>query len=444
MEDLWALSEERFIEWRKIHDFPRLLQHFDIVLPEFIQWKQQYNLTNEDIIQSGNITQLLEKKDVKKKFALTKKDRKKYVYLTIQKWQENELLIVSSTKSEGHEMVLGEDVYYTHVNEIESYLDWSERHGRNVNILAPVSRSAPRSSRERVFINAIGHSNQNDFEILRMGGIEVPKTPFDVLQRGKYIEFANLCGLQMDGEFHFGEEGNLACSYCICDNWTTNNLNMPMLRLENCSLLNFKLIDSKLSSWFFYDTVVSGNFSNSQLQRVYIIGGNFNPLMQSCSLFDTELINGKYTSNKNLNGFKSFKKIYESQGEDKLAKSYYVMENEVLRSNLKGWNFVTKTLSYFYWQYGSKPHRIIYCSIILILLCSFIYWLNSDLVSINTNAKEAFNFGNSLYFSTITFSTLGYGDYSPQGWLKSVAALESFLGVINTGFLLAGYANNKY
>lgn len=62
LDDLWALSEKRFIEWRKIHDFPKLLAHFDTVSSEFIQWKKDYGLTNEIIIQSGNITQFIEKK----------------------------------------------------------------------------------------------------------------------------------------------------------------------------------------------------------------------------------------------------------------------------------------------------------------------------------------------------------------------------------------------
>ena len=38
-----------------------------------------------------------------------------------------------------------------------------------------------------------------------------------------------------------------------------------------------------------------------------------------------------------------------------------------------------------------------------------------------------------LYFSVITFTTIGYGDYAPRGWLRVVAAVEGFLGL----FLMA-------
>jgi hypothetical protein len=444
VDDLWSLSGKRFIEWRKLHDFPRLLEHFDAVLPGFMEWKLEFGLSNDTIIQSGKITQFIEKKRVRKSRALRKRDRKKVVFLTIQKLGDHELTILSNTKLEGKKEFLGNEYEFTFIREMESYLDWSERNNRFVKVLSVVERSAPGFPQERVFINAIGHSNNDNFELLKMGGIKIPKNAFNILLRGKYLEFANLCGLELEGEIHFGEMGNLQCSYCVCDNWKAVNMDMPMFKISNSLMLDFKSVDSKLTSWKFYGTKVTGNFINTQLQRVLIIDGNFDPLMQSCTLFDTEIVNDTYTYNNNLNGFKTFKKLYEAQGEDKLAKSYYVLENEFLRSKLTGFDLFTKSLSFYYWEYGSKPHRIIYCSIFMILFFSLIYWLNSDLISINTASGECFNFANSLYFSTITFTTLGYGDYSPQSWLKILAAIESFLGVINTGFLLAGYANNKY
>jgi hypothetical protein len=38
-------------------------------------------------------------------------------------------------------------------------------------------------------------------------------------------------------------------------------------------------------------------------------------------------------------------------------------------------------------------------------------------------------FGNVLYFTIITFTTVGYGDIMPLNWMKLVVSLESFLGV---------------
>ncbi|WP_243184421.1 potassium channel family protein [Clostridium beijerinckii] len=41
-------------------------------------------------------------------------------------------------------------------------------------------------------------------------------------------------------------------------------------------------------------------------------------------------------------------------------------------------------------------------------------------------------FGNTLYFTIITFTTVGYGDIIPLSWMKMVVGLESFLGVFFT------------
>ena len=40
---------------------------------------------------------------------------------------------------------------------------------------------------------------------------------------------------------------------------------------------------------------------------------------------------------------------------------------------------------------------------------------------------------NPWYFSIITFTTIGYGDYAPRGWLRWAAGPEGFLGL----FLMA-------
>ena len=59
------------------------------------------------------------------------------------------------------------------------------------------------------------------------------------------------------------------------------------------------------------------------------------------------------------------------------------------------------------------------------------------------------NFGESLYFSTITFTTVGFGDISPLGINRFFAAFEALIGVlINValiGYLLStGRNNNNY
>lgn len=435
IRDLWLLMEDRFIEWRKKHDFPRLLAHFDNTLARFKEWKQTYHLTNEIIIESGYITPFLEQK----RFAAEDKS----LYLTKQEYGGNESVIVSYKKMEGTYQDLGRNYNMTHVLCFISYLDWLKTKGKTQVILYINSRSAPRSIFEQVYIHKDVYKPGGDFELLKMGGIEAPVDELGILCRGKLLEFVNLCGLRFKGEISFGEEGNLSCSYCACDNWMAVEFYMPMVRFSHCSVENFNIYESRLQQWSFYNCLLSGDFINSKLQNVDITGGNFRPMLQDCTLYQTNVVHDINIPDNSYYALKTFKKIYQQQGDDDLAKNYFIQENEFIRRHLKGWKWITKSISYYYWEYGRKPHRIIYLSVGIIFLFGLIYFFTGSLISTNTAIKD-FTLGDGFYFSTITFTTLGYGDYSPTGWLKILCAIEAFTGVINMGFLIAGYSNNKY
>lgn len=434
--DLWSLSEERFIEWRKLHDFPVLLNHFDNTLLLFKEWKTAFNLTNQIIIETGYLTPFLEAK------KLAKKD--KQLYLIKQTYDSQERTLVAHEKIEGERIHFGETYSFKFLQQFVSYTDWLKSKGKSQHILYMNSRHSPNSDKERVFIHADIYKPKSDFELLKMGGIVAPTNAFGHLFRGKRMEFVNLCGLKFTGEIYFGEEGNLSCSYCACDNWVGIDFNMPSVHFEHCSVTNFTLHNSQINGWSFYNCSVFGDFSDTKLYNTKILGGNFNPILQNCTLRNTHFSDDPNISDHNLEGYKKFKKIYQVQGDDDIAKHYFIRENEIIRKHLKGLRFVAKSISYYYWEYGSKPHRIIYLSLAIILLAGFIFWWNADLISWNLQGTEKFDFLDSIYFSTITFTTLGYGDFSPTGWLRIITSIEAFSGVINMGFIIAGYSNNKY
>lgn len=258
------------------------------------------------------------------------------------------------------------------------------------------------------------------------------------------MEFVNLCGLKLFGKISYGELGNLSCSFCACDNWEAENFNMPMLNFEHCSVTNFMLKDSELLQWSFYNCAVSGSFTNSKLSAISIYGGDFRPIIQTCSLFAVDIFKDKAIGDNNYYAYKTLKTIYSNQGDDSKAKHYFIEEQEYLRQRSKGWNYFTKSLSYYYWEYGRKPHRIIYLSLGIIFLFGIIYWLNKSFIALNSDSIYDFTLWDGFYFSTTTFTTLGYGDLSPLSGLRVLTSIEAFLGVVNMGFLIAGYSNNKY
>jgi len=86
--------------------------------------------------------------------------------------------------------------------------------------------------------------------------------------------------------------------------------------------------------------------------------------------------------------------------------------------------------------YGEAPLRIIGISILINLLCAILYtftglsYQGTILAYSNTQSMEQnFNFFLScIYYSVVTFTTLGYGDFTPIGLSRAIAAFEAFTG----------------
>ncbi len=86
--------------------------------------------------------------------------------------------------------------------------------------------------------------------------------------------------------------------------------------------------------------------------------------------------------------------------------------------------------------YGEKPQNTIFFSLLLIGLCALGYFFlgvshNGELLQFaweNGWKRNVLNFMTTLYYSVVTFTTLGYGDITPIGLSRVLAAVEAFLG----------------
>mgnify|MGYP000021996549 CR=1 FL=1 len=97
--------------------------------------------------------------------------------------------------------------------------------------------------------------------------------------------------------------------------------------------------------------------------------------------------------------------------------------------------FLSKMVDIFC-GYGEAPLRIIGLSILIIIFCALLYSLTglnyqNTVYDINSQQSLSENFSiflSSLYFSVVTFTTLGYGDFNPVGISRAIAAIEAFTG----------------
>jgi len=78
--------------------------------------------------------------------------------------------------------------------------------------------------------------------------------------------------------------------------------------------------------------------------------------------------------------------------------------------------------------YGERPVRLLFAGMLLILLCALFYSSSGSLLYQGQPAQASF--AQSLYFSTITFTTLGLGDLHPQPghFTRYIAMSEALAG----------------
>ena len=136
---------------------------------------------------------------------------------------------------------------------------------------------------------------------------------------------------------------------------------------------------------------------------------------------------------------RSIKKCYENFGSYETAGNFYYGEMECkrklsTRKHRGGLQFMRLATSY-----GEYPVRVIFTSLFFIAFCSFLYLLGGvDTGNRIINRDIAFDWSQlsstlmdylrCLYFSVVSFTTLGYGDYHPVGWSRVVGASEGFIG----------------
>jgi hypothetical protein len=101
----------------------------------------------------------------------------------------------------------------------------------------------------------------------------------------------------------------------------------------------------------------------------------------------------------------------------------------------------------FVGRYATSPIRVMLNGIFAIFMFGFLYYLvNSYLPHLGSvestlpgNLNHFQEFWNSIYYSAITFFTIGYGDYFPHGILKFVAAFEGFTGVFLMSYFTVAF-----
>ena len=127
----------------------------------------------------------------------------------------------------------------------------------------------------------------------------------------------------------------------------------------------------------------------------------------------------------------------------------YLKEKESLRlhykqniTNKKKFNFFGRTKNFFsfIWEYflfflfgyGEIPWHILGWSVLTIIIYGLIYKITNAIGSDLQDIDTTITFLRSLYFSTITFTTVGFGDLFPAKDVSRIfVMIEALIGLFS-------------
>jgi hypothetical protein len=132
-------------------------------------------------------------------------------------------------------------------------------------------------------------------------------------------------------------------------------------------------------------------------------------------------------------------KRYELMSEYELAKEKGIMALILFMPNFLFQRLVFDKVG----LYATNPFRVLFSIVVVNFIFSLIYTVfHTDintLTCLNEDTSFFDQFFGNLYFSAITFFTVGYGDCSPLGFFKLLAPVEGFVGVFLMSYFTVAF-----
>ncbi|WP_265449852.1 ion channel, partial [Aeromonas salmonicida] len=136
--------------------------------------------------------------------------------------------------------------------------------------------------------------------------------------------------------------------------------------------------------------------------------------------------------------YRDLRKASEAQGIFTMSGRYIQRELTMRRLQLPLWSIqrFTSWIVDLFCGYGEAPMRVVLFSLLLIFICSIFYFFfglnfQGEHLIYQPGApfkQNAIFLLECLYYSVVTFTTLGYGDFTPVGLSRIFAAFEAFTG----------------
>jgi hypothetical protein len=226
------------------------------------------------------------------------------------------------------------------------------------------------------------------------------------------------------------------------------NTDFSGANLEGAILTNADLRRATLENARLYETI---------LTNVHVGGGTE---IGDVSIYDRDSAPPELTDERPLEAaswaYRQLQQLYRKNALPSLARRAYYLERDAMRrlawqrANYR--EAIKWELSRWVMRYGGSPYRVLLTSLLVVVSAAVLYPFTGGIQESQggqtiTYALEspedaprwwlAQVLFKSLYFSVVTFATLGYGDIQPIGqWARLLAGVEALLGALLSALLV--------
>lgn len=221
--------------------------------------------------------------------------------------------------------------------------------------------------------------------------------------------------------------------------------------LEGADLRNTKVRGADFTRAKLYQTVLSGsNMEFAKLDEIWTYQAGCkdtgdSPESESPgSATKDETSSSGADYHRSMDIFRNLKNTFRDNGAHSRASRYSYLESVMQRHQYKQeerWGmWVLFLLADMASGYGEHVHKTILFAIGLTFVFAMVYDIGDGVTHHAADGEkdaEDVTFNEHLFFSVTTFTTLGYGDYSPNsGLFQMVAVTEAMIGVILMAFIV--------
>ena len=263
--------------------------------------------------------------------------------------------------------------------------------------------------------------------------------------RNADFSFANLADANFSGadmKYSNYSHANLKGAYLDNADLSGGRLmgcNLSGARLWHADLKGANLAEADLSGADLLNTNLSlVKFWNASIKGAKLLTKH-NFLSKKSRFFSRYAIDEKGPVSA-AEGYRNLKQYFMSVGRYDDASWASFKEKQMQRRQLlheRNIAYVPSVLMALMCGYGEKPYRVILFSVAATFIYAILYYITAA-INVPLQVSAGGGFWDCLYFSIVTFTTLGFGDITPKHipLFQMLVGTEAFLGAFMMGLFV--------